>query len=65
MVGQKQKLIQLLFDAMCSIKFPVNFSIFFKSGIISVLYWIHCNEKVKAIHYFNDSSYHEKEEGWQ
>lgn len=41
--------IQLLFDAMCSIKFPVSFSIFFKSGMISVLYWIHCNRIMRYI----------------
>lgn len=33
------------FDAIWPIKFPVNFSIFFKSGIFSALYWMHWNRK--------------------
>lgn len=33
------------FDAMWPMMFPVNFSIFLKSGITSVLYWTHCNSK--------------------
>lgn len=37
------------FDAIWPIKFPVNFSIFFKSGIFSALYWMHWNRK-KAYH---------------